>query len=73
VGREVTPVDGLAAGWPAFDPSTLARVGEASGRPILALDKPRSALGETFTVLPRTESPCSKVLRETAVRPPVVA
>jgi hypothetical protein len=73
VGREVTPADGLAAGWPAFDPSTLARVGETSGLPILALDNPRIALGEILAAFPRTERPCSKVFRETAVRPPVVA
>jgi hypothetical protein len=73
VGREVTPADGLAAGWPAFDPSTLARVGETSGLPMLALDNPRIALGEILAAFPRTESPCSRVFRETAVRPPVVA
>jgi hypothetical protein len=69
VGREVTPDDGLDAGKPAFDPSTLLRVGDASGLPILALDKPRTALGVIFAVFPRTGRPRSRVLRETAVRP----
>lgn len=69
VGREVTPAGGLAAGAPAFDPSTLLRVGDTSGLLILALDKPRTALGVILAVFPRTDSPCSRVFRETAVRP----
>jgi hypothetical protein len=40
---------------------------------MLALDNPRIALGEILAAFPRTESPCSKVFRETAVKPPVVA
>jgi hypothetical protein len=73
VGREVTPADGLAAGRPALDPRTLLRVGDTSGLLILALDKPRIALGVILAVFPRTGRPRSKVLRETAVRPLVVA
>src|SRR5580658_365470 len=64
VGRDVTPAGGLAAGEPALDPSMLLRVGDTSGLLILALDKPRTALGVIFAVFPRTESPCSSVFRE---------
>src|ERR1700685_2505662 len=73
IGREVTPADGLAAGRPAFDPSMLLRVGDTSGLLMLALDKPRTALGVILAVFPRTDSPCSRVFRETAVRPVALA
>ena len=71
VGREVTPDDGLAAGWPALDPSVFSRVGETSGR--LMLDRFRNALGETCAEFEATGKPRSRVFLEAALRPPVVA
>jgi hypothetical protein len=70
VGREATPADGLAAGWPAFGPSMFSRVGEASGR--LMLDRFRKELGETLTAFEATGRPRSRVFRETAVSAPGV-
>jgi len=70
VGRETVAADGCAAGKPAFGPSMLARVGDTFGLPILALDRFRKALGETLAAFAETESPCSRVLRETAVSAP---
>ena len=46
VGREAAAADGCAAGKPAFGPSTLARVGDKFGLPILALERFRKAPGE---------------------------
>ena len=48
----------------------FSRVGETFGRLMLALDRFRKALGETLALFAETESPCSRVLRETAVRAP---
>jgi hypothetical protein len=70
VGREATPADGLAAGWPALGPSMFSRVGETSGR--LMLDKFRNELGETLTAFEATGRPRSRVFRETAVSAPGV-
>jgi len=70
VGREAAAADGCAAGNPAFGPSMLARVGDTFGLPMLALDRFRKALGETLAAFAETESPCSRVLRETAVSAP---
>ncbi len=70
VGREAVAADGCAAGKPAFGPSMLARVGATFGLPILALERFRKALGETLAAFADTESPRSRVLRETAVSAP---
>lgn len=70
VGREVIPEAGCAAAMPAFDPSTLARVGEIFGLSRLALDRFRKALLGTLTLLPARDSPRSSVFRETAVIAP---
>ena len=70
VGREVIPEAGCEAVIPAFDPSTLARVGEIFGLSRLAVDRFRKALPGMLTLLPATESPRSSVLRETAVIAP---
>jgi len=70
VGRETVAAAGCAAGKPAFGPSMLARVGDTFGLPILALDRFRKALGETLAAFADTESPRSRVLRETAVSAP---
>jgi hypothetical protein len=70
VAREVIPEAGCAAAMPAFDPRTLARVGEIFGRSRLALDRFRKALPGMFTRLPATDSPRSRVFRETAVIAP---
>ena len=70
VGREVIPVAGCAAAMPAFDPSTLERVGEIFGLSRLALERFRKALPGTLTLLPATDSPRSSVFRETAVIAP---
>lgn len=71
VGREAIAEDGLAAGRPAFGPSTLPRVGETSGLPML--ERFRKALGETRAPFRATGSPRSRVLRDAAVRAPVLA
>jgi hypothetical protein len=73
VGRDATAADGLAAGKPAFGPSMLSRVGETFGRLMLALDKFRKALGEVRAAFAATGNPRSRVFRETAVSPPVLA
>jgi hypothetical protein len=70
VDREVIPEVGCAAAIPAFDPRTLARVGEIFGRSRLALDRFRKALPGMLTRLPATDSPRSSVFRETAVIAP---
>jgi hypothetical protein len=70
VGREVIPEAGCAAAIPAFDPSTLARVGEIFGLSRLALDRFRRALLGMLTLLPATDNPRSSVFRETAVIAP---
>jgi hypothetical protein len=71
VGLEATPAPGLAL---AVDPpSTLERVGDAFGRPILELDRFRKAPFEMLARLPATGSPCSRVFRETAVMPVALA
>lgn len=70
VGREVIPEAGCAAAMPAFDPSTLARVGEIFGLSRLALDRFRKELLGMLTLLPATGSPRSSVFRETAVIAP---
>lgn len=70
VGREVTPEAGCAAARPAFDPSTLERVGEIFGRSRLALDRFRKALPGMLTLLPATDIPRSSVFRDTAVIAP---
>src|SRR5271166_3892058 len=70
VGREAVRADGCAAGWPAFGPSMLARVGDASGLPILELDRFRNAPGEILAAFWATGRPRSKVFRETAVNAP---
>lgn len=70
VAREVIPEAGCAAAMPAFDPRTLARVGEIFGRSRLALDRFRKALPGMLTRLPATDSPRSSVFRETAVIAP---
>jgi hypothetical protein len=70
VDREVIPEAGCAAAMPAFDPSTLARVGEIFGLSRPALDRFRKALPGMFTRLPATDSPRSSVFRDTAVIAP---
>lgn len=72
VGREAAAACGCAAAKPAFGPSMLSRVGDAFGRPMLALDRLRNALGEILAAFAATGSPCSRVFRETAVSAPGV-
>jgi len=50
----------------------LARVGDASGLPMLELDRLCKALGETEALFWATGSPRSMVFRETAVNAPGV-
>ena len=73
VGRDATAADGLAAVKPALGPSMFSRVGETFGRLMLALDRFRKALGEVLAAFAATGNPRSRVFRETAVSPPVLA
>ena len=73
VGREVVAADGCAAGRPAFGPSMAARVGDALGLAMLALEIFRRALGEMLARFEATGRPRSRVFRETAVSAPGLA
>jgi hypothetical protein len=70
VGREAIAADGCAAANPAFGPSMLARVGDTFGLAMLALERFRKALEGMFARFAPTDSPRSRVLRETAVNAP---
>jgi hypothetical protein len=70
VGREAVAAEGCAAGKPAFEPRMLLRVGDTFGRPMLALDRLCKALDGMFALFPATDSPRSRVFRETAVSAP---
>ena len=70
VGREAVVADGWAAGMPAFGPSTLARVGDTFGLPILALDRFLKAPGEILPELPATGVPRSSAFLEATVSAP---
>jgi hypothetical protein len=68
IGRAMVPERGAAARPPAFDPALASRVGLALTR--LNAGAERIALSEGWIMLRFTASPCSSVLRDTALKPP---
>jgi hypothetical protein len=70
IGRAIAPERGAAARPLAFDPTRASRVGPASAFTRFKAGADRIAAADGWTMFRFTASPCSSVLRETALNPP---